>query len=399
MSTATALATPPFRADQVGSLLRPPDLLGARDRRKRNEIPAADLRAVEDAAIRDVVAMQERLGLKSVTDGEFRRGLWHMDFVRGFANVEQTPGIPIKFHSEDGEIEWTPPGVRITGKLSRPRPIVVDDFAFLKSATSATPKITIPSPSVLHFRGGRKAIDRAAYPDIDEFYADLARVYGEEIRDLADAGCRYLQIDEVNMAFLCDPNLRDFARSLGEDPERLPHTYASLVNAATAVRPPDMTICMHLCRGNARSHWIADGGYEPVAEVLFNEFNVDGYFLEYDSARAGDFRPLRFVPAGKTVVLGLVTTKSGTLENKDDIKRRIDQAARFVPLDQLAISPQCGFASNAEGNALTVDQQKAKLQLIVETATDVWGSLERLPARRRTTTASLSTAPLRAPAS
>jgi 5-methyltetrahydropteroyltriglutamate--homocysteine methyltransferase len=368
----TVTMTPPFKADQVGSLLRPANLLAAREKRKRGELSASDLRRIEDAAIRDVVAMQESIGLQSITDGEFRRGLWHMDFVCDFANVQQAPGIPIKFHSDDGEIEWAPPGVKITGKLSRPHPIFVEDFKFLKSITKATPKITIPSPSVLHFRGGRKAIDTTAYPDMDDFYADLARVYSEEIRDLVDAGCRYLQIDEVNMAFLCDPNLRDFARSLGEDPERLPHTYASLINRATAARHPLMTICMHLCRGNARSHWIADGGYEPVAEVLFNEFDVHGYFLEYDSSRAGDFTPLRFVPKGKTVVLGLVTTKKGILEQKDDVKRRVEEATKFVPLEQLALSPQCGFASNAEGNALTVDQEKAKLQLIVEIAHELW---------------------------
>jgi 5-methyltetrahydropteroyltriglutamate--homocysteine methyltransferase len=370
---ATLTITPPFKADQVGSLLRPAHLLAAREKRKRGEITAADLRRIEDDAIRDVVAMQERIGMQSITDGEFRRGLWHMDFVCDFANVQQAPGIPIKFHSEEGEIEWAPPGVRITGKLSRPHPIFVDDFKFLRSITKGTPKITIPSPSVLHFRGGRKAIDTTAYPDMDGFYADLARVYSEEIRDLVDAGCRYLQIDEVNMAFLCDPNLREFARSLGEDPDRLPHTYATLVNEATAARHKEMTVCMHLCRGNARSHWVADGGYEPVAEVLFNEFDVDGYFLEYDSSRAGDFSPLRFVPKGKTVVLGLVTTKKGALEKKDDIKRRIDEASKFVPIEQLALSPQCGFASNAEGNALTFDQEQAKLQLIVEISRDVWG--------------------------
>jgi methionine synthase II (cobalamin-independent) len=369
----TLTMTPPFKADQVGSLLRPATLLEAREKRKRNEITAAQLRAVEDEAIRDVVAMQERIGLQSVTDGEFRRGLWHMDFVCDFANVQQAPGIPIKFHSEEGEIEWAPPGVKITGPLSRPHPIFVEDFKFLKSITRATPKITIPSPSVLHFRGGRKAIDTAAYPDMDGFYEDLARIYREEIRDLVDAGCRYLQVDEVNMAFLCDPRLRDFARGLGEDPDRLPHTYAKLINDATAARHPDMIVCMHLCRGNARSHWVADGGYEPVAEVLFNEFHVNGYFLEFDSSRAGDFSPLRFVPKGKTVVLGLVTTKKGALENKDDVKRRIDEASKFVAIEQLALSPQCGFASNAEGNALSVDQEKAKLQLIVEISREVWG--------------------------
>ena len=370
---ATLTMTPPFKADQVGSLLRPAHLLEARAKRKRGELTAAELRRIEDAAIRDVVAMQEQLGMQSITDGEYRRGLWHMDFVCDFANVEQAPGIPIKFHSEEGEIEWAPPGVRITGKLSRPHPIFVDDFTFLKSITKGTPKITIPSPSVLHFRGGRRAIDTTAYPDMDGFYADLARVYREEIRDLVDAGCRYLQVDEVNMAFLCDPNLRDFARSLGEDPDRLPHTYATLVNEATAARHEEMTVCLHLCRGNARSHWVADGGYEPVAEVLFNEFDVHGYFLEYDSSRAGDFSPLRFVPKGKTIVLGLVTTKKGALEKKDDVKRRIEEASKFVPIEQLALSPQCGFASNAEGNALTIDQEKAKLELIVEISREVWG--------------------------
>ena len=369
----TATPKPPFRADQVGSLLRPPSLLDAREKRKRGELSAAALHLIEDEAIRDVVRMQEELGLQSTTDGEFRRGLWHMDFVCDFANVRQTPGIPIKFHSEEGEIEWAPPGVKITGRLARPRPIFVEDFTFLKSITQATPKITLPSPSVMHFRGGRKAVDEQAYPDMEEFYADLARVYGEEIRDLADAGCRYLQIDEVNMAFLCDPALRAHARNIGEDPDALPHTYAKLINAATSARHPEMTVCMHLCRGNARSHWIADGGYEPVAEALFNEFGVDGYFLEYDSARAGDFSPLRFVPKGKRVVLGLVTTKKGALETKDDLKRRIDEAAKIVPLDQLALSPQCGFASNAEGNNLTLEQEQAKLRLIVETAREVWG--------------------------
>src|ERR671934_2724969 len=273
MSTATM--TPPFKADQVGSLLRPAHLLDARGRRKRGELSPAELRTIEDEAIRGVVKMQEALGMQSITDGEFRRGLWHMDFICDFANVQQAPGIPIKFRSDEGEIEWAPPGVRITGKLSRPHPIFVEDFTFLKSITKATPKITIPSPSVLHFRGGRKAIDTIAYPDIEAFYADLARVYSEEIRDLVDAGCRYLQIDEVNMAFLCDPSICEFVRGLGEDPEELPHTYAKLVNAATAARHEDMTVAMHLCRGNARSHWIADGGYEPVAEVLFNEFDVD----------------------------------------------------------------------------------------------------------------------------
>ncbi len=368
-----ATKAPPFRADQVGSLLRPPALLDAREQRKRHALSAAELRRLEDEAIREVVRMQEEIGLKAVTDGEYRRGLWHMDFICDFENVEPAPGIKVRFHSEDGDIDWAPPGVKVTGKLARPHPIFVEDFKFLKSVTRAMPKITIPSPSVLHFRGGRAAIDATTYPDLAEFYADLARVYGEEIRDLAAAGCRYLQVDEVNMAFLCDPALRAHARSIGEDPDQLPHTYAKLINAAIASRPSDMTVCMHLCRGNARSTWVADGGYEPVADALFNEFHVDGFFLEYDSSRAGDFTPLRFVPKGKTVVLGLVTTKKGTLESKEDVKRRIHEASRFVPLEQLALSPQCGFASNAEGNKLTVEEEKAKLRLIVEIAQEVWG--------------------------
>jgi 5-methyltetrahydropteroyltriglutamate--homocysteine methyltransferase len=364
---------PPFRADQVGSLLRPPALLTAREQRKRNEISAAELRQVEDDAIRDAVAMQESLGLEAVTDGEFRRGLWHMDFIRDFANIEQTPGLNIKFHSEEGDIDWAPPGVKVTGKVTRRHPIFVDDFKFLKSIARATPKITIPSPSIMHFRGGRASIDEKTYPDLEQFYEDVATAYSEEVQDYVAAGCTYLQVDEVNMAFLCDPSLREHARSIGEDPDALTHTYAKLINDATATRSADMSVCMHLCRGNALSHWIADGGYEPVADVLFNEFKVDGYFLEYDSSRAGDFRPLRFVPKGKTVVLGLITTKKGALEHKDDLKRRIDEAAKFVPLEQLALSPQCGFASNAEGNSLTLEQEKAKIRLVVEVAKDVWG--------------------------
>ncbi|MGB8181865.1 MAG: 5-methyltetrahydropteroyltriglutamate--homocysteine S-methyltransferase [Stellaceae bacterium] len=369
----TARQTPPFRADHVGSLLRPQALLDARERRKRNAIGAAQLTTVEDAAIRDVVKLQEDIGLKAVTDGEFRRTLWHVDFLTSFANVKSVPGkVTAKFHTHAGEIERTPSALAVTGKLARPQPIFVDHFKFVKSVTKVMPKLTIPSPSILHFRGGREAIDRASYPDLAAFYADLARVYREEVRDLAAAGCRYLQIDEVNFAYLCDPKLREQVRAFGEDPDALPHTYATLINGAIAGRPKDMVVCMHLCRGNFEGAWIAEGGYEPVAEALFNEINVDGYFLEYDTERAGGFGPLRFLPKNKMAVLGLVTTKLPQLEHKDELKRRIDEAAKVVPLDQLALSPQCGFASGERGNKLAVADEIAKLRLVVETAREIW---------------------------
>ncbi|MDE2228167.1 MAG: 5-methyltetrahydropteroyltriglutamate--homocysteine S-methyltransferase [Alphaproteobacteria bacterium] len=372
----SARQTPPFRADHVGSLLRPKSLLDAREQRRRNAITVAQLEAVEDAAIREVVALQEDIGLKAVTDGEFRRTLWHVDFLTSFANVKSVPGkVTAKFHTHEGEIERTPSALAVVGKLARPKPIFVDHFRFVKSVTKVKPKLTIPSPSILHFRGGRDAIDRATYPDMARFYADLARVYSEEVRDLAAAGCRYLQIDEVNFAYLCDPKLRDQVRALGEDPDTLPHIYARLINGAIATRPKDMVVCMHLCRGNFEGAWIAEGGYEPVAETLFNEIAVDGYFLEYDTERAGGFAPLRFLPKGKTAVLGLVTTKLPQLERKNDLKRRIDAAAKVVPLERLALSPQCGFASGERGNKLTVADEIAKLRLVVETAREVWGGV------------------------
>jgi 5-methyltetrahydropteroyltriglutamate--homocysteine methyltransferase len=366
---------PPFRADHVGSLLRPPRLVAAREQRQRGEITPDQLRQVEDEAIREIVGLQEGLGLQAVTDGEFRRRYWHLDFLERFANVAVMPAkVKVKFHTSEGDIEYEPPGLRVTGRLARPKGIFVDHFKFVQSVAKATPKLTIPSPSMMHFRGGRGAIDEAAYPDMGAFYADLARVYNEEVRELADAGCRYLQLDEVNLAYLCDPKLRQQVRSnLGEDPAALTRTYAKLINGAIAGRPGDMAICMHLCRGNFQSAWVAEGGYEPVAEVLFNEIEVDGYFLEYDSPRAGSFEPLRLVPKGKMVVLGLVTSKTGALESKDELKRRIDEAARFCPLDQLALSPQCGFSSTLEGNKLTVADELAKLRLVVETAREVWG--------------------------
>ncbi|HXP92909.1 MAG TPA: 5-methyltetrahydropteroyltriglutamate--homocysteine S-methyltransferase, partial [Candidatus Binatia bacterium] len=371
----TQRTTPPFRADVVGSLLRPPALLEARERWKKRELSDADLRRLEDDAIREAVKLQEDAGLSVATDGEFRRELWHMDFLAKFKNVTVVDaGIKMRFHSEAGDIDFAPPGTRIIGKLGRPpEGIFVKDFEFLKSVTHVTGKQTIPSPSNMHFRSGRKEIDSAAYPDLDAFYADLARVYGEEIAAFGRAGCRYLQLDDVNLAYLCDPKLAaDVRTNIGEDPKKLPQTYAKLINESIASRPKDMTVCVHLCRGNAYSTWMAEGGYEPVAEVLFNEVDVDGFFLEYDTPRAGDFAPLRFVPKGKTIVLGLVTTKHGRLESKDDLKRRIAEAAKHVPLEQLALSPQCGFASGAAGNKLSIEDEKAKLRLIVEVAHEVW---------------------------
>ena len=318
--------------------------------------------------------MQEDIGLQAVTDGEFRRTLWHMDFLKQFSNVVATrSSVKVSFHTEEGDIERLPSALRVEGRLDRPHPIFIDHFKFLKSVTKVTPKITLPSPSILHFRGGRGAVDEKVYPDMAGFYADLARVYSEEIKDLGEAGCRYLQLDEVNFAYLCDPKLRREVQNIGEDPETLPRTYADLINHSIATRPENMTVCMHLCRGNFEGAWLAEGGYEPVADVLFNGIDVTGYFLEYDTTRAGDFSPLRLVPKNKVVVLGLVTSKHGALEDKDDLKRRIDEAARFLPLEQLALSPQCGFASGERGNKLSVDEEKAKLELIVEVAHDVWG--------------------------
>jgi methionine synthase II (cobalamin-independent) len=373
-SSSLARTTPPFHADQVGSLLKPKALIEAYRRRDKNDIGAEELGEIQHRAIRDVVKMQEELGFKAVTDGEYSRAGWQRDFLVSFANVKVVPSkVKMKFHTDEGETEMAPPGLFVAGRLSRPRPIFVEAFKFLKSITKAVPKLTIPSPSLMHFRGGRQAVDEKAYPDMAEFLVDLARVYSEEIVDLGRNGLTYLQIDETNMAYLCDPALRDQVRAIGEDPEKLPHTYAKLINDTIAAKPANMTVCMHLCRGNAASAWVASGGYEPVAEVLFNEMNITGYFLEYDTARAGGFEPLRFLPKGKVAVLGLVTTKKGALESKDELKRRIDEAAKFVPLEQLALSPQCGFSSTLEGNKITLEEEMAKLRLIVETAREVWG--------------------------
>ena len=363
---------PPFRADHVGSLLRPPYLLEARERRRRNEIGALELREVEDRAILDAVRLQETVGLQGITDGEYRRTYFHIDFLEQLEGVEAREGMAAHFRGAAGEVDFAPPVLHVTGKVRHTKAIQVADFEFLRSVTSRLPKVTIPSPTMLHFRGGRAAISRDAYPELESFYEDVALAYRQELKALGEAGCRYVQLDDTNLAYLCDPKMREGARQRGDDPDELPRRYARLINAAIAERPQGMTICTHLCRGNFKSAWVAEGGYEPVAEVLFNELAVDGYFLEYDDARSGGFAPLRFVPKGKSVVLGLITTKVGTLESKDELKRRIDQAARYVPMDQLCLSPQCGFSSTVHGNQIAQESQAAKLRLVVETAADVW---------------------------
>ncbi len=368
--------TPPFRADHVGSFLRPKALMDAREQHRSGAIDPAELRRVEDEAIRAVVAFQEGLGLRGVTDGEFRRTYFHTDFLLQLDGVEEAGSTQVHFHQHGGKkLSYAPPVMKITGKIAHARDIQRRDYDFLASVTSQLPKVTIPSPTMLHFRGGRDAIDVAAYPDLEDFYADLAAAYRAEIASLADAGCRYLQLDDTNLAYLCDDTQRENARKRGMDPDELPRLYARIINDSIRDKPADMTVCVHLCRGNFRSSWAAEGGYEPVAEVLFNELNVDGYFLEYDDPRSGDFAPLRHVPAGKTVVLGLVTTKLGELEDPDDVKARIDQAAQHMPLDQMALSPQCGFSSTVHGNDIAVDQQRAKLQLVIDVAREVWGEI------------------------
>ncbi len=366
---------PPFRADHVGSFLRSKELLEAREKFQKGAISKAELRQVEDTAIRDIIKFQEDLGLEGITDGEFRRTYFHIDFLEQLEGVEMRGGIASSFHTAGGnEVSMAPPVLHVTGKLRHTRPIQLADFNYLKSVTKRLPKVTIPSPTMLHFRGGREAISREAYPDMEGFYSDVAACYREELKQLGAAGCSYVQLDDTNLAYLCDPKLREGARARGDDPDELPRRYAKLINASIADRPAGMTVCVHLCRGNFKSAWVAEGGYEPVAEALFRELAVDGYFLEYDDARSGDFAPLRFVPKGKIVVLGLVSSKLGELEKKDDIKRRIDEAARFMPLDQLALSPQCGFSSTVHGNAIQVEAQAAKIRLVVETAREVWGS-------------------------
>jgi 5-methyltetrahydropteroyltriglutamate--homocysteine methyltransferase len=367
----------PFRADHVGSLLRPAKLLQARIQRLRKNITAEKLREIEDDSIRGVVKLQEDAGLQGVTDGELRRDYWHLDFLTQIGGVEFEEGhMPLRWHREDGvQLEWVPPEVKINARLSRPHPIQVADFEFLKSATTRTAKVCIPSPSMLIVQGGEKVIDRKVYPDPDEFFRDLSRVYAEEIAALAKAGCRYLQLDDTFLAFLCDEKIgAAFGRS-NEDTKKMARISARLINDAIRGRPDDMAVCIHLCRGNYQSSWLSEGGYDPIAEILLGEIAVDGFFLEYDDERSGGFAPLRFLPKGKKVVLGLVTSKYPKLEAKDMLKRRIDEAAKQVPLEQLAISPQCGFGSTAEGNVMTVEQEAAKLRLCVEVATEVWGGV------------------------
>ena len=370
---------PPFRADHVGSLLRPPALLEARDKRERGEIDDAQLRTVEDRCIRDVVKMQEDIGLQAVTDGEYRRKLWNVDFIKKFEGVLVKEGLAEdagkSFQGGDANLQRSPTRFEVSDKLKRVREHEVENFKFTQSVSKVTAKLSIPSPSVLHFRGGRGGVSAAAYPEMKDFFTDLARVYREEIQALAVAGCTYLQIDDTNLAYLCDPKMREGAKKIGEDPDRLPSLYANLINECIKDRPANMVVCTHLCRGNFASAWVAEGGYDPVAEVLFNELKVDGYFLEFDSPRAGNFAPLRYLPKGKRLMLGLVTTKTGQLEVADELKRRIDEAAKVAPLDQFGIAPQCGFSSTVLGNKLTVTDQIAKLQLIVDVARDIWGSV------------------------
>jgi methionine synthase II (cobalamin-independent) len=367
----------PFRANHVGSLLRPPELLDAREKNQKGEISAAQLRDVEDRCIRDAVKMQEDVGMPGITDGEFRRTLWHADFLSQFEGIKVVEGLlpdsARHFQNPDADVQRSPTQFVVTGKLGHPRGIEIENFKYLASVTKNTPKQCIPSPSLVHFRTGRSGVDKTAYPDMKDFFADLARVFREEIAQLAAAGCTYLQIDDVNFAYLCDPKMREGAKKIGEDPNQLPLLYANLINECIKDRPTNMTVCTHLCRGNFRSSWVAEGGYDPVAEVLFNALKVDGYFLEFDTPRAGNFAPLHYLPKGKKLILGLVTSKSGALEKPDDLKRRIDEASQFVSLDQLGISPQCGFSSTVLGNKLTIDDQIAKLKLVVQVARDVWG--------------------------
>ena len=371
----TLRTTPPFRADHVGSFLRPKFLLDAREQFfVKKSITAEQLRLVEDRAITQIVKFQQDAGLQSITDGEFRRTYFHIDFLDQLGGVKTD--IPVTIIRPDGSEELAPPAMRVIDKVRHVKNIQLADFQYLKSQATAglTPKVTIPSPTMLHFRGGRAGISREAYPELDPaFYDDVAKAYGEELQSLADAGCSYVQMDDTNLAYLCDEKMREAARQRGDDPDELPHRYAGFINKVVALKPAGMTLAMHLCRGNFKSTHAAAGNYEPVAEALLSEMNLDAYFLEYDDERSGDFRPLRFLPKGKIVVLGLVTTKFGEMESKDALKRRIEEAARYAPLDQLCLSPQCGFSSTVHGNNIAVEAQRAKLRLVIETAQDVWG--------------------------
>ena len=366
-------STPPFRADHVGSFLRPKVLIDARAQKASGAITAEQLREVEDRAITEIVAFQQDVGLQSITDGEFRRTYFHIDFLDQLGGVKTD--IPVTIIRADGTEELAPPAMRVVGKVQHVKDIQRADFEYLKSQVKAglTPKVTIPSPTMLHFRGGRAGISREHYPELDPaFYDDVAKAYGDELQSLFDAGCRYVQMDDTNMAYLCDEKMREAARSRGDDPNELPHRYATFINKVVAYKPAGMTLAMHLCRGNFKSTHAAAGNYEPVAEALLSEMNLDAYFMEYDDERSGDFRPLRYLSKGKIAVLGLVTTKFGEMESKDTLKRRIDEAAKYAPLDQLCLSPQCGFSSTVHGNNIAVQAQRDKLRLVVETAAEVW---------------------------
>ncbi len=365
---------PPFRADHVGSFLRPKFLLDAREQFKNQQIDATQLRSVEDQAISEVIRMQEEVGLRGITDGEFRRTYFHVDFLEQLGGVKSD--IPVTIIKPDGSEELAPPVMRVVDKVRHVKDIQRADFEYLKAHSTRTPKVSIPSPTMLHFRGGRAGISKQHYPELEpDFYQDVANAYGDELRSLAAAGCTYVQMDDTNLAYLCDDKMREAARQRGDDPDELPHRYAKFINLVVAQKPAGMTLAVHLCRGNFKSTWAAQGSYEPVAEALLSEMNVDAYFLEYDDARSGDFKPLRFLPTNKHVVLGLITTKLGQLENKDDLKRRIEEASRYAPLEQLCLSPQCGFSSTVHGNNIAMEAQRAKLRLVVETATEVWGGV------------------------
>lgn len=367
---------PPFRADHVGSLLRPPALKALRLEREAGRASATELAAAEDAAVREAVRLQEEVGLLGVTDGEMRRKSWHMDFLTRLGGLaSEGKQLPVTFHGRAGDVNFTRPDLRVASRVGRPAPIFVDAFRFLRSATSRTAKLTIPSPCMLYSQVGRASIDRAVYPDLDAFVEDTAAAYRAEIADLYAAGCRYLQLDDVSLAYLCDEDMRAQGRARGEDPDEVLALSVRLIRATLRDRPRDLVVCTHLCRGNFRSSWRAQGGYEKVAEAIFNEMPYDGFFLEFDDARSGDFSPLRHVPPHIRVVLGLVTTKVGVLERPADLRRRLDEAAKYVPLDQLCISPQCGFSSTLEGNEVALEHQKAKLALCVELAQEVWGGL------------------------
>jgi 5-methyltetrahydropteroyltriglutamate--homocysteine methyltransferase len=373
----SARTTPPFRADHVGSLLRPAHLLQAREDHAAGRIDADELRGIEDEAIREVVRRQEEIGLRGITDGEFRRESWHMDFIYQLGGVTkvQDDTIHVHFENEEREYDWAPPSAHVSDTVTLPKTIFAEAFEFLRdTVTDGTPKLTIPSPSMVHYRGGRSAIDESVYPDLDEFWADLTAAYAEQVRGIAALGCTYLQLDDTSLAYMNDPRQREHVAEIGGDPEHQHETYIANINRALADRPEGLTVTTHMCRGNNQSMWAASGSYDFVADALFNQLEVDGFFMEWDDERSGGFEPLRYVPKGKIVVLGLVTTKRPELEDKDMLKRRIEEASKYVDVDQLCLSPQCGFSSTREGNDLTIDEQFAKLRLVIETADEVWGA-------------------------